>query len=353
MDTGGNRPGRQHRKDTLHGPDSREVGFHIMVTAALVGQETKVAFCVVTARPGAAEMDDRSQVLLLLERRRSLSDCFRDMAVEVSGGQLNCVAWDDSGVETVEPTGVEVVPRPVFDDHMVVDAIAFPFLKRAVGDLEHTHCRRGRLVPLQGIRRDETPPPVGSRHGITGALGLGQGGEQFRCNNGRRMYLKQRAVFSPCLARALGECILHWKEQFRRFVERMICPIDTQQDHEEKDGADSQPHRGWGSADDPQKQAEILPPPMSEVHHRPQWMRMGGARAGAAATGHVGRVTENRYILPGRGYVRMYATVLRNAECVNDVALRSGQAQYGQATVLTSFTVSLDSGRPVCNDSWC
>ena len=148
MDTGGNRPGRQHRKATLHGPDSREIGFHIMVTAALVGQETKGPLCIVTACPGTAEVDDRSQVLLLLKRRRSFSDRLRYVTVEIRSGQFDRVAWDNSGIEAIEPTGVEVVPRPVLDDHMVVDAIAFPFLKRAVGDLEHADCRRGRLVPL-------------------------------------------------------------------------------------------------------------------------------------------------------------------------------------------------------------
>ncbi len=148
MDTGGNRPGRQHLKATLHGPDFREVNFHLVVTAALIDQETKVPPCIVTARPGAAEMDDCGQVLLLLERRRSFSDRLCYVTVEVRGGQLDRVAWDDSGVETVEPTRVEVVPWPVLDDHMVVDTVAFPFLKRAVGDLEHADCGRGRLVPL-------------------------------------------------------------------------------------------------------------------------------------------------------------------------------------------------------------
>ena len=253
MDTGGNRSRRQHRKDTLHGPDSSEIGFHIMVTAALVSQETKVPFCVVTARPGAAEVDDRSQILFLLECRRSLSHCFRDMAVEVCCGQLDCVAWNDSGVETVEPTGVEVVPGPLFNNHMVMDTVTLPFLKRAIGDLKHADCRRGRLVPLKRIRRDEAPPPVGSGHGITGTLGLGQGGQQFRCHNGCRMCLKQLTVFSPCLAGTLSERILHRKEQFRRFVERVIGPIDAQQDDEEKAGTDGQPCRWWRSADGPEK----------------------------------------------------------------------------------------------------
>ena len=123
-----------------------------MIAAALVRHETKVPLYVITARPGTAEMDDGGQVLLLLERRRSLSDQFRYVTIEERGGQLDCVARDDPGIEAVEPTGVEVVPRSVFDDHMVVDTVALPFLKCAIGDLEHTDCSRSRLIPLEGVR---------------------------------------------------------------------------------------------------------------------------------------------------------------------------------------------------------
>ena len=114
MDTGGNRPGCQHRKDTFHGLDSREIDLHIMVAAPLMGQKTKVPLCVVTARSGTAEMDDRGQVLLLLERRRSLSDRFRDVTVEVRRGQLEGMARDDPGVEAVEPTRFDIVPGTLF-----------------------------------------------------------------------------------------------------------------------------------------------------------------------------------------------------------------------------------------------
>lgn len=127
---------------------------------------------------------------------------------------------------------------------------------------------------------------------------MSQSGEQVGGNNCCRMNFKQLAVFLPCLAGALAERIFYRKEQFRRFVKGVIGPINTQQDHEEKDGADSQPHCGWRSADGPEKQAEILPSPMSEARHRPHWMRMAGARTGVAATAHVGRVTENKYLLP-------------------------------------------------------
>ncbi len=122
-----------------------------MVAAALVGRETKVPLCIVTTRPSTTEMDDRGEVLLLLERRWLLSNQFSHMTVEERGGQLNRVTWDDSGVEAIEPTGVKVVPGPVFNDNMVVDTVARPFAKRAVGDLKHADCCRGRLVPLQRI----------------------------------------------------------------------------------------------------------------------------------------------------------------------------------------------------------
>ncbi len=266
-----------------------------MVTAMLARQEMKVPLCVIAAGPGAAEMYDRGQVLLLLERCRPISDRFCDVTVEVGGGQFDRMAWDDSGVEAVEPTRTQVVPWPVFDNDMIVDTVTLPFLKRAVRNLEHADRRRGRLVPFQGIRRNEAPSPVRSRHGVTGSFGLGQGGEQFRRHNGCRMCLKQCAVFSPCLAGTLGQCIFHRKKEFRWFVERVIAPINPQQDNEEKKGADPQSHRRWCSADCPEEQAEILPPTIRELRRRSPWLRTAGGRsAGMAAWRHVGRVTENR-----------------------------------------------------------
>jgi hypothetical protein len=107
------------------------------------------------------------------------------------------------------------------------------------------------------------------------------------------MCLEQRTVFLPRLAGILAECLLHWKEQFRRFIKRVIGPIDPQQDDEKQEGADSKPCRGWRSTDSPEKRAEILPPPMNEACHRLHWVRMVRAsRAGVAARGHSGRVTK-------------------------------------------------------------
>ena len=79
------------------------------------------------------------------------------------------------------------------------------------------------------------------------------------------MDLEQRTVLLPCLAGALHERVLYWKEQFRRFVEGMIGPIDTQQNHEEKAGADCQLHRERRLPYSSEKHAEILPLPMCEA----------------------------------------------------------------------------------------
>ncbi len=68
---------------------------------------------------------------------------------------------------------------------------------------------------------------------------MSQGREQFGCHNGCRMCLEQRAVFLPRLAGILAECLLYGKEQFRRFIKRVIGPIDPQQEDEKQEGADS------------------------------------------------------------------------------------------------------------------
>jgi len=114
------------------------------------------------------------------------------------------------------------------------------------------------------------------------------------------MYFEQRAVFTPRLAWIFAERLLHWKEQFRWFVEGMIGPIDTKQNHEEKAGADCQLYREWRLSDSSDKQAEILPLPVCKARRRPRVTRIAGASmTGAAARGHMGRVTKtDEFFLP-------------------------------------------------------
>lgn len=108
-----------------------------MGTTVLVRREAIVACDIVAAGSCAAQMNDRSQLLFLVEGGTSIPDQPRDISVEQRGGHLHGMAGNDSAIETIEPTGIEIVPRSLFDDDMVVDAIAFCFLERAVGDLKH------------------------------------------------------------------------------------------------------------------------------------------------------------------------------------------------------------------------
>ena len=49
-------------------------------------------------------------------------------------------------VERVEPARVRVVPGPVLDDDVIVDAIAPGLCERSIGELKHPDGARGRSV---------------------------------------------------------------------------------------------------------------------------------------------------------------------------------------------------------------
>ena len=97
-------------------------------------------------------MNQRGEVLLPLDRRAaSGADCAGDLAIEQGRRQLNRMAGKDSHIESVEPAGMEVVPRTFFDHDMVMNAIALPGLERTRRDLVHAHGARSRFVPSQWI----------------------------------------------------------------------------------------------------------------------------------------------------------------------------------------------------------
>src|SRR5262249_12901538 len=99
-----------------------------------------------------AEMDQRRQVLLLLLRRRCVSITRQnvpDVHVQVGGGQLYRMAWYHAKVETVEPTGMPVVPGAIGNGHMVVNAIVPGLLERPMGELVHADGARGGPVDLE------------------------------------------------------------------------------------------------------------------------------------------------------------------------------------------------------------
>src|SRR6185295_18218063 len=59
---------RQPRKQPLHAVDAPEIGTHVVVATALSGSQSEAALGVGFARPGAAQVDQGSEILLLLQR---------------------------------------------------------------------------------------------------------------------------------------------------------------------------------------------------------------------------------------------------------------------------------------------
>src|SRR6187200_3379165 len=99
----------------------------MVVAAALAADEPESAACVSLCGAGAAQVDDGREVLLLLQRSAAgagpaENPC--DRAVQQRGGHLHRMARHHAGIESVEPARLQVVPRSVLDDDMVVDAVA-------------------------------------------------------------------------------------------------------------------------------------------------------------------------------------------------------------------------------------
>ena len=124
-----------------------------MIATFLPGSGSESAPREVVGCAGAAKMDDCSEILFLSGgRAASLGpDRIGNLTIEKRRSHFNGMTRHDSTVETVEPTGVHVVPGAVFNDLMIVDAVMLSFLKRAVRDLKHADGAGGRLVPFQRV----------------------------------------------------------------------------------------------------------------------------------------------------------------------------------------------------------
>lgn len=121
--------------------DLPKVRLYIVVAAPLVDTETIVAPYIVTTESGATEMDHSGEILFLFGSGWLVSDGPVHVSVEVHSGQLNRMARDYSCVKTVEPAGLKVIPWAIFDDLVIVDAVALAFLKGAIRDLKHADGR--------------------------------------------------------------------------------------------------------------------------------------------------------------------------------------------------------------------
>src|SRR5690606_40541123 len=112
-------------------------------------------------RAASAEVDDRSEPLLLLERRVSnprARQRLGDAPVEIRGRHLDRVRRHEAVVERIEPARIEVVPRAVLDDLVVVNAIAARLAERAVRDLIHADGARRGPIDLEGLDAEPEAP---------------------------------------------------------------------------------------------------------------------------------------------------------------------------------------------------
>src|SRR5437870_186356 len=91
IDTSGALVGGHPRELTLHRVDLPEIALHVVIATFLGGSQSKSPTRVRVARPGAAQVDDRCQILLLLERGGAHSlprDRARDASVQERRRQL-------------------------------------------------------------------------------------------------------------------------------------------------------------------------------------------------------------------------------------------------------------------------
>ena len=102
----------------------------VMCPAALARGESEAARGIEPPDGRPTEVDDCRHILFERQRSRAVADGFSDLMIQQGRGQLNGVTWQDPCVETVEPARVYVMPRPILDDHMVVNTVTLRRLKR-------------------------------------------------------------------------------------------------------------------------------------------------------------------------------------------------------------------------------
>ena len=142
-------------EDALHGLHTLDVRARLVIAATLAFGQSESAPGKLIAGPGTAEVDQRGQHLFLRQRYGAHSVALeneRDASVQVRRGQLNRIAGNDTGIQTVEPARMPIIPRPVRDDHVIVDAIAARLGEIAIGNLVHADGARCGTVDFEGLR---------------------------------------------------------------------------------------------------------------------------------------------------------------------------------------------------------
>src|SRR2546421_2624034 len=97
---------REAGEPSLQRVDLREVSSDVVVTTSLAARQKEPPSRVGLARPGATQVDDGGQILLLRERGAGhplALQRLRDATIQERGGQLDGVTGHHPRVEAVEP----------------------------------------------------------------------------------------------------------------------------------------------------------------------------------------------------------------------------------------------------------
>lgn len=254
------------------------------------------------AGPGSTEVYQGREILLLSKSDPAAqpgADRLGDRAIERGRGHFDGMARQDAGVEAVEPTGVQIVPGAVLDDHVVVDTVARRLAEGPVCDLIHADRARRRLVPLKRIPR-KMPAPVGPRHRIARSLRLRQRRQQLGGDDRGRMFAEERAVFLPGFDGTFVEGPVQGKEDFARLVERVIGPVDAEPQEEKEDGNHDGPHRRRRLEHGFHHSTKIIPPCEQKPPEGSDRLATPALRSAAGTFGGVAigtRGHEGQYIL--------------------------------------------------------
>src|SRR5512138_3887279 len=281
-------------KDRSHLCHLVEIATHVVIAATLSGTERQLTPRVALARAGTAEMDHGRKILLLLERR--IDDARsrqrpRHAAIEVRRGELDGMRRHDAHVEAVEPARLEVVPRPILDDDVIVNAVTAGLFERAIRDLIHADGARCRPIHFEGMCV-ERPAPIRAHDRIARAFDLRKRSQELRGDRARRVLAKDPLVGRPRLGGRLVQRPAHGEEQLGRLEDDLI------------DSVDDEPKRNDRRESEPQLEAQrrfakVAPPsaPRRRTRHPLEYVDPGKDALLSSLPGSALRSTSHSTIL--------------------------------------------------------
>ena len=108
----------------LHRIHLIEVALSRVIAASLTRRGPQTSRCEAVAGPGAAQMNQRGELMLLSQRCRLdaiAREDANDVPIQIRRSELDSMRRHGARIEGVEPARFPVIPRAIVDDHMIVD----------------------------------------------------------------------------------------------------------------------------------------------------------------------------------------------------------------------------------------